>query len=166
MHKLGDPKPRIFNIQMDEMVFDVFIDGKGDGAISSNLKKDLPLSSDFLYRQKSRGVYCDNCNWTGREASIGRDLMRMSRLWERLEPGGEVPAGECPKCAGCVYLDSMRDFREAENEVRRWNSFIDALEALVLAHAIAGIDIEMPKYIEGLHNVFLNGGKPPTKATT
>ena len=165
MHKLGDPKPKIFNIQMDEMVFDVYIDSKGDGAVTSNLKKELPISADFLHKQKSRGVHCSSCNWTGREASIGRDLMRMSRLWERLEPGEEVPAGECPKCAGCVYLDSMRDFREEEDKVRSWNSFVEALEALVLAHALAGINIEHPKYIEGLHNAYLSHGRPPKPPT-
>lgn len=159
MHKLGEPKPRIINIEMDEMVFDVFVDGKGDGAVTSNLRKEYPDKADFLYQSNSRTVYCDNCNWTGKESSVGKDLMRMSRLWERLEPGGEVPAGECPKCAGCVYLDVVKEYQIAHEEVRRWNEFIAALEALVLAHAISGVNIEHPKYLEGLHNAFLSGGK-------
>jgi len=162
MHKLGEPKPRIVNIQMDEMVFDVYVDGKGDGAVTSNLRKELPIITSYTHRGSAgRTVYCDNCNWVGREASVGKDLMRMSRLWERLDPGGEVPAGECPKCAGCVYLDAMRDYRSEEAKVISWNSFVDALEALVLSHAIAGVNIESPKYIEGLHNAFLTGGTPP-----
>lgn len=160
MHKLGEPKPRIINIQMDEMAFDVYVDGKGEGAISSNLRKEYPKKEDFLRRNSGpRLVHCDNCNWTGKESTVGKDMMRMSRLWDRLEPGGEVPAGECPKCAGCVYLNASKDFEDAYEEVRRWNEFVAALEALVLSHAIAGINIEHEKYIEGLHNAYLSGGK-------
>lgn len=163
MHKLGEPKPRIINIQMDEMSFDVYIDGKGEGAVSSNLRKEYPKKEDFLHRNSGpRLVYCDNCNWTGKESSVGKDLMRMSRLWDRLEPGGEVPAGECPKCGGCVYLNAAKDYEIAHEEVRRWNEFVSALEALVLSHAIAGVNIEYDKYIEGLHNAYLSGGKVNT----
>ena len=34
--------------------------------------------------------------------------------------------------------------------VRRFNAAIDGLEALILAHACAGVDIASPAYIEGI----------------
>jgi hypothetical protein len=43
---------------------------------------------------------CDNC---GTER-FDRDLRKARRLWERLEPGGEVPAGECPDCGALCCL--------------------------------------------------------------
>jgi hypothetical protein len=34
--------------------------------------------------------------------------------------------------------------------VRRFNAAVDGLEALILAHACAGVDIASPAYIEGI----------------
>ena len=47
---------------------------------------------------------CGNCNWKGPLESLGepRDL------WSRLEPGDEVPAGDCPKCESFAYLTNGR----------------------------------------------------------
>jgi hypothetical protein len=33
-----------------------------------------------------------------------------------------------------------------------WQSGVDAIECLVLAHACAGVDIEAPAYVEGIRN--------------
>lgn len=43
---------------------------------------------------------CDNCRslW-----SLDR-LAPVDRLAERLDPGGVVPAGECPECGALAYL--------------------------------------------------------------
>ena len=44
-------------------------------------------------------VKCDNCNWTGLA-----DQTRPTRdLWKRMDPGGPVPAGECPVCGCFAY---------------------------------------------------------------
>ena len=42
---------------------------------------------------------CESCG-----ERFDRDLREGQRLWERLEPGGELPAGECPDCAAQCYL--------------------------------------------------------------
>lgn len=42
---------------------------------------------------------CDNCE---RVHNIG-DLTEPERLHERLDPGGIVPAGECPACGALAY---------------------------------------------------------------
>jgi hypothetical protein len=57
----------------------------------------------FLGWAKEEGhalTRCDNC---GAER-FDRDLQEVQRLGERLEPGGEVPAGECPDCGALCYL--------------------------------------------------------------
>jgi hypothetical protein len=45
----------------------------------------------------------------------------------------------------------VSDLREPETAAnRRYNSAVDGLEALILAHACAGIDVESPAYLEGI----------------
>lgn len=46
---------------------------------------------------------CDNCHFLIDEAS--EEAMNPIRdLQERIEPGGVVPAGECPQCGALMYL--------------------------------------------------------------
>jgi len=45
----------------------------------------------------------------------------------------------------------VSDLREADTAAnRQYNSAIDGLEALILAHACAGVDVESPAYLEGI----------------
>lgn len=44
---------------------------------------------------------CDNCGKIC-DAEDGA-LATIHRLWERLEPGGVVPSGECDVCGALVY---------------------------------------------------------------
>ena len=45
-------------------------------------------------------VRCDNCEWQGTLAEV----RTVQDAGERLEVGGTVPAGECPKCGALAYL--------------------------------------------------------------
>lgn len=50
------------------------------------------------------GVRCANC-----EAEFDTDFLtdkfpEIPGLLQRIEPGGEVPAGECPECGALCYL--------------------------------------------------------------
>jgi len=47
-------------------------------------------------------VECADCCWEGRLQDV-RDPSEDG-LWERLDPGSEVPAGECPECGAFAYL--------------------------------------------------------------
>jgi hypothetical protein len=59
---------------------------------------------------------CDNCSWRGstEETKPVRDF------WQRVDPGGEVPVGECPQCGALAYLgdepeddkDDLNDYQE------------------------------------------------------
>ena len=57
-------------------------------------------------------------------------LAQPEELWERLDPGSEVPAGECPDCGALAYL--------AENPQRM--KLDDLLERALAALAHSGID--------------------------
>jgi hypothetical protein len=47
---------------------------------------------------------CDNCEWTGPIDKLRCQLPDIENLFERLDVGSEVPAGECPKCGALAYL--------------------------------------------------------------
>jgi hypothetical protein len=51
---------------------------------------------------------CDDCDWTGPESEI-KCPGDVPRLSERLDPGGTVPAGECPKCGALAYLEERNE---------------------------------------------------------
>ena len=46
---------------------------------------------------------CANCGETTTEKNI-RPLYELPNLYARLDPGSEVPAGECRECGAFVYL--------------------------------------------------------------
>jgi len=49
-------------------------------------------------------VRCDNCSWKGTEDKLRCTLDTTPNLNERLDPGGEVPVGECPRCGCLAYI--------------------------------------------------------------
>lgn len=44
---------------------------------------------------------CEDCGWRG----PAEDLDWISDPSYRLDPGGVVPAGQCPECGALAYLD-------------------------------------------------------------
>jgi hypothetical protein len=48
-------------------------------------------------------VTCDNCGWGGSASQLKSRWPDITALIERLDPGGEVPAGECPACRSLAY---------------------------------------------------------------
>ena len=60
---------------------------------------------------------------------------------------------ECPACKNPNCYAHCEESTETDDEWlnrHRWNTAMDALESMILAHAIAGIDVESPAYIEGI----------------
>lgn len=50
-------------------------------------------------------IHCDNCDWTGDlDGDNYTPLERVPRLLERISPGCETPAGECPNCGCLVFV--------------------------------------------------------------
>lgn len=46
---------------------------------------------------------CDNCNWIGQDAELKNVFPNIPNLMDRIEQGGIVPNGECPKCGALCY---------------------------------------------------------------
>jgi hypothetical protein len=47
-----------------------------------------------------RPCACANCAWDG----LANQTRPIQDLYERIEPGGTVPIGECPECHALAYL--------------------------------------------------------------
>lgn len=62
----------------------------------------------------AKRVKCDNCGWVGKAV----DVKDVDRLEDRIEPGGEVPVGECPDCGALAYLDAVNPFAKLTPEER------------------------------------------------
>jgi len=54
---------------------------------------------------------------------------------------------ELADLGGSITSDLKEDKRPT-----RLNAALDAIESLILAHAIAGIDVESPAYLEGIES--------------
>jgi len=67
---------------------------------NNSIVNECGCDPDNLPTRPVGAVHCDNCTWTG---SID-DVVYPQDLFERLTPGAEVPAGECPKCGALAYL--------------------------------------------------------------
>ncbi len=61
--------------------------------------------SPFAEPDDQRPCSCDNCSWKG----TANQTRPIQDLWERIEPGGTVPIGECPVCHALAYLDEDLD---------------------------------------------------------
>lgn len=48
-------------------------------------------------------VECDNCSRRWDETTLKVRFPDIPGMMERIEPGGTVPAGECPECGALVY---------------------------------------------------------------
>ena len=57
------------------------------------------------HNDKSILCQCDNCSWRGDVT----ECKQIHDLLDRVEAGGEFPAGECPKCGALAYLVSKTD---------------------------------------------------------
>src|ERR1051325_3116508 len=55
---------------------------------------------------------CDNCGAECTESELAKSLHEMDGLPERLDPGSEVPAGECA-CGACAYIVKPHDAEAA-----------------------------------------------------
>ena len=55
---------------------------------------------------EKKQLRCRNCDWTGTEDQLGRQLGEIHHLIEKIEPGEIVPYGECPECTCLCFAVS------------------------------------------------------------
>jgi hypothetical protein len=71
---------------------------KWDAKLAAMSTKKPKVEKVKKTEQPSR---CDNCGWTGIPLF---GLEEIVDLLQRIEPGGEVPSGECRECDCLCYL--------------------------------------------------------------
>jgi hypothetical protein len=50
---------------------------------------------------RTRIACCQNCEWSGDESA----LMPIADVFQRVSPGEEMPAGECPVCSALAHIE-------------------------------------------------------------
>jgi len=63
------------------------------------------------------------CDWEGHESDIPEGLGGVENLFERIDPGCEVPVGECPECGCLAYLK--------ERVKRKQNDLLESLRGVL-----------------------------------
>ena len=81
---------------------------------------DNPYEAHNFLTPDNRPVECGNCDWTGTENGLGLPFEECEDIWERLDPGSEVPVGECPDCRSFAYYSDVQvAFRLVPNVLQR-----------------------------------------------
>jgi hypothetical protein len=91
---------------------------------AGNLLDDLIEETASRLKSSTR-CCCDNCTWrcTAVETKVIRDF------WQRVDPAGEVPVGECPECGALAYLaDDNNQFDDDEDDRLEENDDEELLE--------------------------------------
>lgn len=94
---------------------------------------------------------CDNCSKVFEDDQI-RELWDTPDLHERLDPGGEVPSGECKECGALCYIIKSQEERLARIHIA--NSYAGDVTgelAVALHQAASQIGI-VRRTIEGTKN--------------
>jgi hypothetical protein len=58
------------------------------------------MKADELVSLAEEAVECQNCDWVGHNHS----LKPIKDISERVSPGEETPAGECPECRALAHF--------------------------------------------------------------
>jgi len=86
---------------------------------------------------------CGNCDWRGRVSECND----VHRLLDRVEAGGEFPAGECPKCGALTYLVSQTS--DENNSIPRVIISVADVVSKPLGVAVTLFDYD----VDGVKNV-------------
>jgi predicted RNA-binding Zn-ribbon protein involved in translation (DUF1610 family) len=75
----------------------------------------------------SESCSCDNCSWQGPATALDA----INDIQERIDPGSEVPAGQCPDCGALAYLDSRAlELDAASRRTTAARAMLAALKAI------------------------------------
>lgn len=89
--------------------------------------------------------------WRWGSGTITSDMKEVCKYCQ--DPDCLMDCPEYKEYASDRDTDIVAERLEERAEFQRHRGMIDVLEALTLHHAVAGIDIESPAYIEGVETV-------------
>lgn len=89
-------------------------------------------------------IHCDNCGSSWEAGALGQ----ITHYWERVEPGGVVPLGQCPntECGALCYPpygyvyeleQELAAMRDVLTRLLEWAALLGGFEALVWDEARA-----------------------------
>lgn len=58
--------------------------------------------------KRAKRYICDNCGAGYEYGDTRINISDIENLYERLDPGAEVPAGQCPKCGALCYVEKEK----------------------------------------------------------
>ena len=93
-----------------------------------------------MKRKPRKRVHCDDCDKDFSVRKMRVVFPDIPHLSERLDVGGEVPAGECPECGSLVYVVK-------EGEVESWGKDRELPKKVVVVleeGLVRGIVSEIP----------------------
>jgi len=85
--------------------------------------------------------------------SISSDLKETCSYCK--DPSCDMNCQEFQEHCSDRDLDAQQDKQSERYEFLCHRAAIDALESMILGHAVAGVDIESPAYIEGIETAVL-----------
>ena len=92
------------NAERDDLIAALTTDDQTAGYFNLITKPKPALLADPISE-------CDNCSWKG-TPKIG--LEDIPDLSQRLDEGGTVPSGECPKCGALCYEKKVKNKKPAQ----------------------------------------------------
>lgn len=94
---------------------------------------------------------CDNCQFA---TSDENQMSQIKDIWERVDPGGIMPSGECPHCNALMYVDNLATRRK-----HAANCLVDAIEGLLplAEEGLRNIESDMRDNVEGAKQSYLDG---------
>lgn len=67
------------------------------------MAQSLNILHNLTEEDLARRCECPGCDWEGKASEVKPEISNAS---DRLDPGSEVPVGECPKCGTlCYFVD-------------------------------------------------------------
>lgn len=74
-------------------------------------------------------VECGDCDWTGDQDDLPEGHHGIEHLSQRIDPGSEVPAGECPECGCLCYV--LEEDNIFARDIRRLKWAMKAIKARI-----------------------------------
>ncbi len=105
--------------------------------------EEKTMSTTYLNVQLDKDLKCrcDNCGWKGK----AKKLKPISDIEDRIYPGEEVPAGECPACGACAFIIPKRT--EAQRILRKWH------KQVVMGEPYTAVQME--ELLDDLHTLIV-----------
>lgn len=96
-----------------------------------------------MKRKPRKRVHCDACNKDFSVKKMRVVFPNIPHLSERLDIGGEVPAGECPECESLVYVVKEGEGERGGKDEKLPKKVVVVLEEGLIKGIVSEIPLEI-----------------------